>query len=72
MSLLAEKTEKSALYELAKSLKFFENLNPLWVSAEDAFAARSAENLIRSVIENNGYVAIYCKRKGTRLIKYRH
>lgn len=72
MSLLAEKTEKTALYELAKSLKFFENLNPLRVSAEDAFATRSAENLIRSVIENNGYTAVYCKRKGTRLIKFKN
>jgi len=69
MSLLAEKTEKTAIYELAKALRFFENLNTLWVSAEDAYMARNAENILKAVIERNGYTATYCKRKGTRLVK---
>jgi hypothetical protein len=69
MSLLAEKTEKNALYELAKCLRFFSSLDSLWVSAEDAYMSRNAENIIQAIIERNGYSATYCKHKGTRLAK---
>jgi len=69
MSILANQTEKNALYEMAKSLRFYENLTDLKVSAEDAYKIRTAENAIRSVIESNGYTALYSQQTGTTLKK---
>lgn len=55
MSILANKTERKAITELAKCLKYFDNLSPLQMTAADAFEARQAERLIRGIIESNGY-----------------
>lgn len=69
MSILAETTEKNALYEIAKTFRFFDNLSVLKVSAEDAFKIRSAKNALRGVFETNGYTASYSKGQGTILTK---
>lgn len=67
MSLLSEKTEKAALNLLVKSLKQIEGLNSMWVSAEDAFNSRNAENLLRGIIESNGCQTLPAKGNGLRL-----
>jgi len=69
MSILAHTTEKLAIYEIAKTLRFFDNLHTLKVSAEDAFKIRMAENAVRSMIESNGYEARYSKQNGYVLTK---
>jgi deoxyxylulose-5-phosphate synthase len=69
MSHLTSKTERKAIKVLANTLRFFEDTDLLFVSAEDAHKAREAENILRSIIENNGYTARYQKGKGTRILK---
>jgi hypothetical protein len=69
MSILADTTEKKALYEIAKTLRFFENLEYLQISAGDAVRIRHAEKIIKSVIGGNGFDAAFSKRRGTHLIK---
>lgn len=69
MSHLASKTERKAIKVLANTLRFFEDTALLFVSAEDAFAIRHAEIMLRAVIESNGYTARYQKGKGTRIFK---
>jgi len=59
MSILAEKTERRALYELAKALRFLDSLDLLMISNEDAFKIREAENLLREVVGVNGFTASY-------------
>ena len=70
MSICHDKTERKAIFELAKTLKHFDSLQGLLMHPGDAYTARLAENLIRSVIENNGYTAIYIPGRGTRLHKF--
>ncbi|RZK42668.1 MAG: hypothetical protein EOO90_06415 [Pedobacter sp.] len=55
MSTLSKKTEKAVLSLLAKCLKPIADLNSMRMSAEDAFDSKRAENLIRGIIESNGY-----------------
>jgi len=69
MSHLTSKTERKAIKVLANTLRFFEDTNLLFVSAEDAFAIRHAEIMLRAVIESNGYTARYQKGKGTKILK---
>jgi hypothetical protein len=69
MSHLATKTERKAIKVLANTLRFFEDTNLLFVTAEDAFAIRHAEIMLRTVIESNGYKARYQKGKGTKILK---
>jgi hypothetical protein len=69
MSILSTRTERKALKVLANTLRFFANTDLLFVSNADAFKAREAENILRGIIENNGYKATYKKGKGTQLIK---
>lgn len=69
MSILANDTEKKGLKVLANTLRFFENTNLLFMSAEDAAKAREAENILRGIIENNGFSASYKKGKGTKLVR---
>lgn len=69
MSILANDTEKKALKVLANTLRFFENTNLLFMSAEDAEKAREAENILRGIIETNGFTANYKKGKGTKLVR---
>jgi len=71
MSHLANKTERKAIKVLANTLRFFEDTNLLFVSAEDAFAIRHAQIMLRAVIESNGYEARYQKGKGTKILKQR-
>ena len=67
MSLLADQTEKNALYEIAKCFKFLKNLDSMKVSAEDAFRVRLAENSLLCVVESNGYQIITNPDKTTTL-----
>jgi len=71
MSILSNKTEKKAIKVLANTLRFFSNTDLLFVSNEDAFKAKEAENILRGIIEHNGYKATYVKGKGTKLTKNR-
>jgi hypothetical protein len=69
MSVLTEKTDKQAIKELAKCLIHFERLYPFNMSAQDAAEARQAQNLIRAIIETNGYRVIHKSGKGTRIYR---
>lgn len=71
MSILAETTERKALQEIARSLRFFSNLDLLQISGGDALRIRHAENIIKSIIVNNGYEVCTSKRRGTYLIRPR-
>lgn len=66
-----ERTEKKALFELAKVLKHFINLDESKMHPGDRHTAELAEKLVRGIIEDNGYTASYLKRRGTRLFKFR-
>jgi len=67
MGILAENTERKALYELAKALRFLDNLDLLMISNEDAFKIKEAENLLREVVGMNGFTASYSKFRGVQL-----
>lgn len=69
MSVLSNKTERKAIKVIANTLRFFKDTNLLFVSAEDAFAIRHAEIMLRAVIESNGYTDHYQKGKGTKILK---
>jgi len=69
MSNLANKTERKALKVLANTLRFFEGTANLDMTATDAFKARQAENILKGIIETNGFTANYEKGKGTTLKK---
>lgn len=71
MCLCAEKTEKKALFELAKALKHFINLDDSKMHPGDRHTAEVAEKLVRGIIEDNGYTASYLKSRGTRLFRFR-
>lgn len=68
MSNLAAKTEKKALIVLAKAVLLFEQLQDLNMAAYDAFDARKAENILKSIIEDNGYTVQYDRKKGQHII----
>lgn len=69
MSILSDKTDKEAIKRLAYCLKYFDSLAQLKMTAEDMFTARAAENLIKSIIESNGYKAAYQPCLGTVIKK---
>ena len=69
MSILAQKTEKKAVKVLANTLRFFDQTDLMFISAEDAHKAREAEYILRGIVENNHYKAVYQKGKGTKIIK---
>jgi hypothetical protein len=69
MSVLANKTQRKAIKVIANTLRFFQDTNLLFVSAEDAFAIRHAEMMLRAVVESNGYKDLYQKGKGTKILK---
>jgi len=55
MSNLSATTSKKALKVLAKTLRYFRELQVLGLTAADDFDARAAENLIRGILETNHY-----------------
>lgn len=55
MSRLADTTEMAALKVIRRCLKYFERLADLEMSAADAFAARAAENYLKSIIDTNEF-----------------
>ena len=72
MSNPAKKTERKALKVLANTLRFFEGTAELDMTAPDAFKAREAENILKGIIEANGFKAHYERGRGTTLIKLKH
>ncbi|MBC6112451.1 hypothetical protein ACFOG5_02470 [Pedobacter fastidiosus] len=69
MSILSEHTERRAILEIAKALRLFARFDFLLLSAEDAHRLREAENLLKSIVGNNGYTARFSKRRGTSILK---
>jgi hypothetical protein len=69
MSILSDKTEVAVIRRLAHCLKYFDSLEDLKMTSEDAFAARAAENQIKSIIETRGYRAEYNPGLGTVIQK---
>jgi len=69
MSRLSHRTERKAIKVLANMLRFFDDTDLLFVSAEDAFAIRHAQIMLRAVIESNGYTTRYQKGKGTKIMR---
>lgn len=55
--------------EIAKSVRYLENLDHLLMGSDDAFEAQLAKNLIRGIIESNNYEVVYSKEMGTRIRK---
>jgi hypothetical protein len=53
MSRLAETTEKAAIAVIQRMLPCFGQLDSLGMSAQDAFDARAAENLLRGIVESS-------------------
>lgn len=68
MSNLAAKTERKVLVVLAKGVLLFEKLTDLNMAAYDAFDARKAENILKSIIEDSGYTMRYNRIKGQAII----
>ena len=53
MSRLTDTTEKAAIAIIESLLPRFGHLDSLGMSAEDAFDARTAENLLRGIVESS-------------------
>lgn len=53
MSILAQTTERRAITVLAKLLPFFDRLDKVAMTAEDALDTATARNLIKRVIDSN-------------------
>lgn len=53
MSVLAQTTERKAITVLKKVLPYFDRLDKVAMTAEDAFDATTARNLIKRVIKSN-------------------
>lgn len=53
MSRLADTTEKAAIMVIQKILSCFGQFDSLGMSAQDAFDARQAENLLRRIAESS-------------------
>lgn len=69
MGIISEKTERKALLEMAKTLRFIERLEVLQLSAGDSVRIAHAGYIIRDVIGNNGYGVIFNGKRGTRINK---
>lgn len=70
MSNLADKTEYKALKILATMVRQFEQLHCLDMTKTDDWDSRSAQNLLESIIQSNGYRVDYDpKNQRTILVK---
>lgn len=69
MGIISDKTERKALLEIAKALRFFQSLEFLCISAGDSVRIAHAEHIIRDVIANNGYGVRFTGKRGTRINK---
>lgn len=63
MSILADRSERKAVAVLANTLRYFDQTTLLNMSATDAHDSRTAENLIKGIIEANGYETRLCNGK---------
>lgn len=59
MSNLSAHTEEKAIAVLAACVLLFEKLCYMDMTAQDAFDTRTAENLLKGIIESNGYRVSY-------------
>ncbi|KQS36820.1 hypothetical protein [Pedobacter sp. Leaf194] len=71
MSILAENTERKAILGIAKLLRHFSRFDFLLLCAEDAQALRQAENLLKGIVETNGYTTRFSKTRGTGILKFK-
>lgn len=55
MSILFSKTEDKVIKELSECLIHFDNLANLKMTAFDADASKVAENIIKGIIQSNGF-----------------
>lgn len=69
MSILSPHTERKAVLEIAKALRHFSRFDFLLLRAEDEQRLREAENLLKGIVENNGYTSRFSKNRGTRILK---
>jgi len=69
MSILSENTERLAVLETAKTLRHFERFAFLLLSAPDAEDLRRAENLLKGIIQSNGYAIRFSRKRGTTIFK---
>ena len=69
MSILSPHTERKAVLEIAKVLRHFSRFDFLLLRAEDEQRLREAENLLKGILENNGYTSRFSKNRGTRILK---
>jgi hypothetical protein len=69
MGMKSEKTERQALLEMARTLRFFERLEVLQLSVGDSVRLEHAERIIRDVISHNGYGLKPAGKRGIKVIK---
>lgn len=69
MGIISEKTDRKALLEMARTLRFFERLEVLQLSAGDNVRLEHAEYIIRDVISHNGYGVKSAGKRGVKIIK---
>lgn len=69
MGIISEKTERKALLEMARTLRFFERLEVLQLSAGDSVRLEHVEYIIRDVISHYGYSVKSAGKRGVKIIK---
>lgn len=69
MSNLSNKTEYKALTLIAQMVKDFEKLHDLEMTKEDDWDATQAKNLLKCIVESNGYEINYNNESSKPLLK---
>lgn len=69
MSNLSNKTEYKVLTLIAQMVKDFEKLHYLEMTKEDDLDATQARNLLKCIVESNGYKINYNKESNQPLLK---
>lgn len=69
MSSLSNKTEYKALTLIAQMVKDFEKLHNLEMTKEDDSDVTQARNLLKCVVESNGYKINYNKESNKSILK---
>jgi len=69
MSILSGQTEEKAIAVIAECVLLFEKLHYLRMTAQDAFDTRTAENLLKGIIESNGFHVVYRADKNDKLYR---
>ncbi|ANI90127.1 hypothetical protein A9P82_13035 [Arachidicoccus ginsenosidimutans] len=66
MSILSQHTEEKVIAVLAECIILFEKLYYLHMTAQDAFDARTAENLLKGIVESNGFRVVHRQGKNSK------